>query len=605
MEYWVQEQEKNQKLVSNFKKKHRLEVEDDSAAVTIHLMNQHRIDENAALDQSSRGADDHGVDGWYFDGKTGDLFIYQSKFSLNKQYVLQGFADIVRAKDWIQQVCLDGGIEKNPANHGLYNLYISLCQNNDKLTKITFVLLSSINENLIEDSREYKNCREFLIKSKLAELKKIDLRLNNYNFDDTSLPILTKSYPVTKFNDSTLTFSSYANLDLGYIPLIQLVDLYRQRGYVLFDKNIRLSISNTKEAKERLVHPMEETLNMICDGQLEPSIFTFYHVGVTIAASKSTCDDNKLMLETPSIINGCQTITIAESFLKGLEKTKNKEKLDKFREIKVIAKIVIGVTDDELRQITNSNNRQNPIDNWQLFSNDLIHVDIEEALECIGVFYERQKGKFFTVMTKTQVAKRYPNTNNTYVGIPDLGQIISLGRRNLQWAAKPSEIFVKKSNHDLIFDSTVPNYARDIVLVWNAFKAMKRALKKVIDAQQYNAEDTTKIFSRPIVRTYAYYVALMYFYQRNNSEALKVKHSMTLDKIASPKLVTEFEQFFPKILGKTRKWYLEESQELTIEVSAKKINDFLETIAVEVGIDLRGASPFTISAINWSELEES
>ena len=170
----------------------------------------------------------------------------------------------MRAKNWIEEVFILEVIEKVPNSHGLYNLYMFLASSKSKIRKIVFVLLSCVNDNWLEDTIEYGNCRDMLTKSKLADRVIIDLRLSSYNLTDTSLPKIIKSYSVTKFSDSTLTFGTYANLDLGYIPLIQLVELYRQRGYVLFDKNIRLSIANTKKrARERLVHPMERVLDQI------------------------------------------------------------------------------------------------------------------------------------------------------------------------------------------------------------------------------------------------------------------------------------------------------------------------------------------------------
>ena len=102
-------------------------------------------------------------------------------------------------------------------------------------------------------------------------------------------------------------------------------------------------------------------------GKKSPAIFPFYHIGVTISAASSSTkeEDSYLNLEAPSIINGCQTITIANEYLKRLERQKDEPALERFREIKVVAKVVVGTTTDELKEITNSNNRQNPIENWQ------------------------------------------------------------------------------------------------------------------------------------------------------------------------------------------------------------------------------------------------
>jgi hypothetical protein len=596
--------EDSTKVVKDFKKKNALEVGDDTTAVTIHLMNQYRIDENEALDQSSRGGYDEGIDGWYFDEKSRELIIYQSKFSTNKGYVLQGFADIVKAKNWLESVLIVGEVEKLPINNELYTLYITLAKNKENLTKITFVLVSLINENELEDEKDYDDCKRELINSKLNRRGvEIGLKLEEYNFDNTALPKAIKTYTVTRIEGSTINLPDSSSLDLAYVPLIDLIELHRTRGYLLFDKNIRLSISNTKEARERLVHPMEETLESICEGNLDPNIFTYYHVGVTVAAQKNVTENKDLQLEKPSIINGCQTITIADSFLRRLENDKESKKIDRFKKIKVIAKIVIGVPDDELRQITNANNRQNPIDNWQLFSNDPIHIDIEDALENVGVFYERQKGKFDTVMKKTEIARMFPHTNKTFVTVFDLGQIVCLSRRNLQWAAKPSEIFLNKKNHDAVFDKSIPKYVRDIILISNVFKGIRRGLGNYLwdltraRSETYSINATSEIFKKPLVKIYAHYIALMHFYQDKNAASLREDFSETLNKIAPPKLVSEFETLFPKIVTKTRKWYVSESNNLKNEVSNKKLNAFLKDISRELRVDLNGPTPFTEDSI--------
>lgn len=54
-------------------------------------------------------------------------------------------------------------------------------------------------------------------------------------------------------------------------------------------------------------------------------------------------------------------------------------------------------------------------------------------------------------MRNAENAKYYPATNGTYIKVVDLGQVIALSRHNLQWAAKPSEIFLNKQNHEKIF----------------------------------------------------------------------------------------------------------------------------------------------------------
>jgi hypothetical protein len=339
---------------------------------------------------------------------------------------------------------------------------------------------------------------------------------------------------------------------------------------------------------------MEDTLDQITSGKLSPSIFPFYHTGVTIAAPASTTDAQNLNLEAPSIINGCQTIVITNDYLRKLERQKNQAAIVLFKQIKVVAKVVIGTTVDELREITNANNRQNPIENWQLFSNDPIHIEIEAALKDCGVFYERQKGKFASVMKNADNAKHYYNTNGTFVQVTDLGQIIALARQNLSAAAKPADVFVNKENHDRIFDRSVPKYVHDMVFVWNLYKAMKRGLNTYLELPTHANSNAPLIFKKQMVRAHAYYLALLHFYQSPNKRTARADFFRSLCRKANPRLVDDVQEFYQRIVTRTRRWYTEESKDLTIDVSKKK----MEAIS---GVDIEGEIPFSATTIDWSQ----
>ena len=341
---------------------------------------------------------------------------------------------------------------------------------------------------------------------------------------------------------------------------------------------------------------MEATFDQICKGQLSSSIFPFYHVGITISATTNSSERvNDIALETPYVINGCQTITIADHFLRELENKKNFEAIEKFKEINVLAKVVIGTTDEELKEITNCNNRQNPIENWQLFSNDPIHIEIESSLLDLEIFYERQKGKFNALMHKLDIVKNYSKTNQTFVDVETVGQLIALAKGNYQWTAKPSEIYINKQNHDSIFTKDIPNYGKDIVFCSNLFKAAKRGLSKYLELQVHNNEATWNIFNKPIVKAYVYRTALLYFYQKYDHDR---KYAEWLYKIASPTLVTEFEKVYSKFITKTKNFYLAEQSR---DVSSKKLTTFFENQFIELGIDTDdGTMPFTNRTIDWS-----
>lgn len=603
--------EKLTKIIHDFRKKHALESGDEHVVLSLHLMSKHLIDRNASFDQTSKGGADEGIDGWFLSETNDLLYVYQSKFSESKTLVLGGIDDLKRAVSWLEKVIVDGKVDKVPQNPGLYNLYKRLAHWRDHIKKIVFVLVSPFDRNELEDTTECDELRRQLITSRLmSHMKnikgKLDFVIEEYS-TETSLPTSIKKYEIETIDKSMMYLRKNSYLSLAYVNLVDLVELYRQRGYLLFDKNIRLSLVGTKKAREKLVHPLENTFGAICNGTVSAEIFPFYHGGVTVAAKSNTSNDMQLLsLEEPCIINGCQTIVIADTYLRRLERATDAQTLSNFKKIKVIAKIVIGTSNDELREITNCNNRQNPIENWQLFSNDPIHIEIEYILKEYGIFYERQEGRFKMLMKHTDTARLYPNTNNTYVELFRLGQIICLCRRNLQWSAKPSEIFLNKRNHDSVFDKYIPKCPHDIILVRNLFLACRRALTNYLALQVHATNEATqKIFSKPIVKAYMYYIAVMYMYQSMGKRDLLYGYSQTLNKIASPTLVDEFESFNRRVVTKTKEWYLKESKNLNVNVSSKRLNDFLDDLLIENGLNTdEGSLPFSARSIDWSEYEE-
>jgi hypothetical protein len=597
------------KAVKSFRAKQGVEASDENIIATIHLMNTHGMDLNSAMDQSSRSGNDHGVDAWFYDDKVNELLIYQSKLTESRPGAVRGLGDLDYARQWLEEVLINGAVTSIPDNHCLFNLYTTLPKKKEVIRKISFLLLSPFEKNEIEDMSEYDEFTKGLITSKLNDFirqvrsGKLGAGVKQYNLE-SGLPEKIKTYPITKIPSARIALRKNAYLDLAYISLYSLVELYRQRGNVLFDKNVRLSLINVKEAKDRLVHPLEETLGKITKGELSPNIFPFYHIGITIAASSSIDEDSNLMsLEAPSIINGCQTITIAHEFLKPLEKSKNDEAIERFKQIKVVAKVVVAVSNEELKEITNANNRQNPIENWQLFSNEPIHIEIEQTLKDCGIFYERQRGKFDSVMKMADNAKYYPSTHGTFIKIVDLAQVIALARNSMQMAAKPGDIFLNKQNHDQVFDAKISKYTRDMIFCTNLQKCIKRGLNNYLDLPTHANSNAPTIFRKPIVRNYATRLALLFFYQNPKKDSLRADYSRDLLKIAS--LADEMETFFMKVVSKIKNWYTAESKDLTVDVSKKNMESYFKSLETELALDSEdGQVPFGPRAINWNDYEE-
>ena len=103
-----------QKVIRAFRAKHGIDATDENVIATVHLMNAHGLDVHAALDQSSRSGNDRGVDAWYYHEPDNELTIYQSKLTESKALCLRGLNDLDTARQWIEQIVLEGDGRLNP-----------------------------------------------------------------------------------------------------------------------------------------------------------------------------------------------------------------------------------------------------------------------------------------------------------------------------------------------------------------------------------------------------------------------------------------------------------------------------------------------------------
>jgi hypothetical protein len=588
--------------VGEFKAKYGVADEQDETVVaTLHLMATHGLDLQTAQQGTSRGGNDHGIDAWHYDAEAASLTLYQSKLTTKKTTALEGFAGLTKACGWLADLLRNAELDVPATNSGIFNLARCLADTHQSIRNVACVLISLFDPNELDDAEDFDFARTDIAKSALYGLLKerggsLHVRAEQYVLPGDSV-VPPASYTVAVREETSVNVGRSV-LHVVFVSLYSLVELFRSRGELLFEKNIRFYL-NTPGAKTRVGHPLEETLGEICSGSLDPNIFPFYHVGVTLAADGCAKVDGNLSLDAPYIINGCQTVNIAATYFANLVKEKASEKIERFKSIQVIAKVVTRAADAQRREIAICNNRQNPIEPWQLFSNDPIHVEIEASLKDVGVFYERQKGRFMAekINTKLSQLQTYRNTNGTYVTVEDLGQVICLCRRQLLLAAKRGDIFKDKKQHDSVFTEDILERPHDMIWAFNAHKAVSCALNKYLSRPTLDNDRTYQIFQKQNVRQTMHYIAMMDLYQRKR--AVSTWFVCSLNKRAAPTLVDEAEACYRSVVKKTRDFYLAESKNLEFDVSLRKMEDFLGTLCTQIGLDSDGAMPFTERAAKW------
>jgi len=107
-------------------------------------------------------------------------------------------------------------------------------------------------------------------------------------------------------------------------------------------------------------------------------------------------------LQHPRLLNGAQTVTTLASFR---EKNKDNPKLESgkaaFDAIRVMCKIITEADQEFVTRVTVNNNRQNPVEPWNLHANDWIQLEIDDKFrEDLGIYYERQENAFAQLSTE-------------------------------------------------------------------------------------------------------------------------------------------------------------------------------------------------------------
>ena len=94
-------------------------------------------------------------------------------------------------------------------------------------------------------------------------------------------------------------------------------------------------------------------------------------------------------------MNGAQTINTLARFIEDLERQPDYKAHEKIlKNIEVIGKIITNCSQEFVTQITISNNRQNPVESWNLRANDMIQLEFDDKFRQDGIFYERQENSF-------------------------------------------------------------------------------------------------------------------------------------------------------------------------------------------------------------------
>lgn len=472
----------------------------EEVALTLHLMNAHGLDFGGARERVGpvKGLP---ATAWWLDGDDGVLTFYQVAVSDDRKALTNALGRVATTVDKaasmaeIEEAAL---IEDRP----LRTLAKAIREGGARLHEVRAQLLSPAADEEVERMAAYEQAQSRLARSSWrtshgtgAALLHGRVKLRRGAEHRPSFYELKGALtgPVIVENDTELW--------AGLVQLEDLVDLFDTRGPTIFDKNVRYTLTG-KESQARVTGPMRSSLGRVASGELAPDYFTAYHVGVTLVATHcERMGDAAIQLENPYVINGCQSISTAHGFWDQRIRAKDASGLERLSRVRVVAKVVVRPTEEHSHEISNSNNRQNPIESWQLFCNDAIHVQLEASLRGIDVFYERQKGRYANLRPSG-----FERSNKTFIAPMDLGAALALASGDLKHAAHPRKIFDDKLTHDRLFTDIVGRRPFSCLFAVNAARSVRHGLKRYTEGDYYE-DARLRLSAHPDARSLLHHIA--------------------------------------------------------------------------------------------------
>ena len=365
----------------------------------LYLENEHNVPRDRALNQVAFGGNDYGIDGFHFDPERRNLYLFQFKRSDSHSLFKGTFKRLI--EDGVARIFTTPNRDEHK-NQLLLQLRSCLHENRSMIDQVCFRFVftgdpqeaerSTVLDTLREQLENKKYLAEEFFKPREAGFL-IEYRSTQGKAGTVRSTRGTSSFTVAMDDLVVLDGPGGEKMHVGFIRLADLDMMHQAVGPRFFDRNIRYGLGES-EAVNRAIG---RTLKSIVIDQIEePSIFAFNHNGITLFAEQVQKEDSAWRLTAPRLLNGAQTVTTVKGFQ---EDNKDNPKLAQgraaFDSIRVLCKVITNAAPKFVTRVTINNNRQNPVEPWNLHANDGIQLELQDKFRSdIGIYYERQENAF-------------------------------------------------------------------------------------------------------------------------------------------------------------------------------------------------------------------
>lgn len=339
------------------------------------------------------GNNDYGIDAYYIDRVSRNLYLYQFKWSENPLLFRDSMERLATAG--MERIFASGSVDPGK-NEVLRSLRADIEEARDLIERVYIHFVFKGDAGKAESSAGLSDRKENLEnKAHYVEafFGRPVLTVVEYFADRRAGARSQHADTYTAQFSDPAEFSipgATTKMYVGFLRLIDLHDMYRAVGAKFFDRNVRAGLSADNQPNVKI----REALTQIVMKKTErPEHFTLNHNGVTLAVERLDFVNGQATFKVPRLLNGAQTITSVAKFLEdNQDHPALRDGHDRLSTVRVLAKIVVDDPFGALvTRVTICNNQQNPVHPWNLRANDRIQVDLQDEFLEAGLFYQRQE----------------------------------------------------------------------------------------------------------------------------------------------------------------------------------------------------------------------
>jgi AIPR protein. len=365
----------------------------------LYLEKELGVERDRAITQVAFGGNDYGIDGFHFDEAKRNLYLFQFKWSDSHAQFKQSFTRLTEAG---MDRLFSGQNQDQQQNQLLRQLKSCLIENEAVIDRVCihFVFTGDPAEAerspVLDKLREDLENKKYLIDQRFGRpvTLVIEFRSARTRAVGTTTHVRkTHTYSIKLDHTVSREGPNGEKMTVGFLPLVDLHAMYREMGERFFERNIRAALPEDESVNRAIKQSLKR---IVLEEKEDPRGFAFNHNGVTVFAEALNDLDGKCRITEPRMLNGAQTVTTFGRFLKANADNKTlAEHLDALEQINVLCRIITDASPDFVTKVTINNNRQNPVDPWNLHANDMIQLEMQEKFRTeLGIYYERQERAF-------------------------------------------------------------------------------------------------------------------------------------------------------------------------------------------------------------------